>query len=101
MDYHKCQKEYIGFSDVASLVVRTLDEQSMQKLHLLEFAGDGSYSAYIADSKTEIGKHYSLVCEGHYWMWIYSDDSRVSQFDGNIIRVYRAGGYGCIIQILD
>ena len=101
MDYHEYHKKYIGFSDVASLVIRTLDEHSIQKLHLLQFGGDGSYSAYIVDSKAEIGEHYSLVCEGRWWMWIYSDEARVARFDGNIIRVYRAGGYGCIIQILD
>lgn len=99
-DHKAYGKLPLGYSDIASLILRSMNEDG-QKLGILDFGGDGCYNAYIVDADAKIPERYSLVFKGHNWLWVYSDSARVAEFDGRLINVYRAGGYGCVIQIID
>lgn len=100
----KSYKEYenitIGFSDIAQLILRFSCQPPVE----LNFGGDGEYGAYIVDEDAEIGAHYHEVARGDYWAWIYDDYGKSLNIDTNDnageIVVYRAGDYGCIIQII-
>lgn len=98
--YKKYDNITIGFSDIAQLILRFPCQPPVE----LNFGGDGEYIAYIVDEDAEIGAHYHEVARGDYWAWIYSDEGRTLRIDtaGNVgeIVVYRAGDYGCIIQII-
>lgn len=107
-DYHEYKKISLGCSDIASLTIRTCavpGESPCTILKALDFGEDGSYSAYLVDDDAEIGEHYEVVCEGHFWMTIYDDNGVAAKIDahdrvdGGTIRVYRAGMRGCIIQV--
>lgn len=93
-DHHEYSKISLGASDVASLVLRFPCGSKV-----LDFGEDGGYSSYLVDEECIIPDHYSLECECEHWLWIYDDTSRTLQFDGEKIRVFRAGVKGCIIQI--
>ena len=99
--YKEYAKAELGFSDVASLILRTMDANGGLKAAILGFGGDGCYSAYIVDSTAKIGEHYDLVFQGRVWLDVYDDTSLVAKFRGDAIRVYRAGAFGCIIQVID
>lgn len=96
-NYKEYEKKYIGSSDIAALTVRICD-----KVYSLNFGEDGEYFAYIVDSDCEIGKHYNLIFEGKHFINIYDDKELSFKFYmyGAKIKVYRAGDFGCIIQIL-
>lgn len=95
-DYHEYPKQFIGSSDIASLLIRTPLE-----CRVLDFGGDGEYSAYVVDKDAEIGSHYQKIMTAKGWAWIYSDLARVCKFEGDEINIYRSGGYGCVVQILN
>lgn len=93
--------EFIGASDIASLTVRAGD-----KVDALDFGEDGCYSVHIVeDAAVDIPAYYSCVFSAYSeWLKIYDDDglSFSKSFDGmKNIKIYRAGDFGCIIQILD
>lgn len=94
-------KEYIGESDIASLILVGCGKKRLL-LKELGFDGDDSYSAYIVDGgDVVIGSHYEKVAEFHSWMKVYDDYNMVKEFHANKIIVYRAGGFGCIIQLIN
>lgn len=95
-DYHEYPKQFIGSSDISSLMIRTPLE-----CRVLDFGGDGEYNAYVVDKDAEIGSHYEKIMTAKNWAWIYSDLQRVCKFEGDEINIYRAGDYGCIIQVLN
>lgn len=97
--YKDFEKQYIGSSDIASLILVGCDKNrlSLKELH---FGQDASYQAYIVEGKAEIGSHYHKVAEFESWMKIYDDEELVKQFIGKNIIVYRAAEMGCIIQII-
>ena len=64
------------------------------------FGEDGCYKAYIVTEDTEIGSHYSKVASFTDWMKIYDDDEKTFEKKAKKINVYRAGEFGCIIQII-
>lgn len=100
-NYKDYEKQCIGCSDIASLILRGINTNDELELKALKFGGDGVYWAYIVDADTEIPEHYTQVAEFKYWMQIYDDMARTATFrtKGNEkIKVYRAGMYGCIIQ---
>ena len=100
-NYKDYEKQCIGASDIASLILRGINTNGELELKSLKFGGDGVYWAYVADADTEIPEHYTQVAEFKHWMQIYDDAVAVATFrtKGNeIIKVYRAGMYGCIIQ---
>ena len=98
--YKDFEKEYIGSSDIASLILAGSSPNGL-KLHDLHFGIDASYQAYIVNGECEIGEHYELEAEFNIWLKIYDDDRLVKRFNADIIRVYRAGMQGCIIQLLN
>lgn len=77
--YKDFEKEYIGSSDLP--VERG--------------------KSYIVNGDCEIGEHYRFEAEFYTWLNIYDDDELVKEFKADIIRVYRAGNHGCIIQLLN
>lgn len=105
-NYKDFEKTYIGSSDVATLVLsgawplaEETNDPAPIKLKALAFAEDGNYNAYVVDGDTEIGAHYQLVATFEAWMQIYDDDGLTQKFVADEIRVYRAGEFGCIIQL--
>lgn len=92
--YKEYEKRNIGASDIASLIL-----SSPEKVEYINFGEDGLYSAYIVDEKAEIGSHYKKVFECEYWLKIYDDFDLTLSLHGSKINVYRAGNFGCIIQI--
>lgn len=105
MIYKEYQKRYIGSSDIAALTLtgmRPADEPgdcTGLKAFFLHFGEDGSYDAYICDEAAEIGEHYILEATFTRWLRVYDDHELVRKFYADIIKVYRAGEYGCIIQL--
>lgn len=96
--YKEFQKEYIGCSDIAALILAgpTSDGVSPK---MLNFGEDGTYYAYMVDQEdVEIPDHYKLVYECQYWLKIYDDDGLAKEINARNIKVYEAGYFGCIIQ---
>jgi len=98
-NYKEFEKEYIGSSDIASLILVGCGENSL-KLKELHFGGDGSYQAYVVDRETEIPKHYKKAEEFNIWLKIYDDEELVKEFEADKIEVYRAGEMGCIVKLI-
>ena len=94
-NYKDCIMKNIGCSDIASLTVR-----EPGKAHVLNFGEDGLYSAYIADENTIIGEHYNKVLTCRSWINIYDDEGLTFKAYGKEINIYRAGDFGCLIQII-
>lgn len=70
----------------------------------IDFGGDGEYYAYIIeDEKTNIPEYYTCVIDEECaWYMVYDDEEKTNDFAFGCdmrLRVYRAGAYGCIIQI--
>lgn len=105
MTYKNYEQKSIGCSDIAALTLtgmRPADEPgdgTGLKTCALHFGGDGSYDAYVVDDDAEIGAHYALEATFAHWLKIYDDDELVREFDADIIKVYRAGDFGCIVQL--
>lgn len=99
MYYKDYKKQGIGYSDIASLIMEGIRDGEV-KLERLLFGGDNDYDAYIVDDKAEIPEYYSKVAEFDKWFMLYDDERRVMNVHADKINVYRAGEYGCIIQII-
>lgn len=99
--YKEFDRVYIGGSDCAELVVR-----SVQKVGLLAFGQDDDYLAYECfGDDVQIGDHYIKVFEGETWLMIYDDHGLVYEHSEygkehgyEKVDVYRAGEMGCIIH---
>ena len=101
-NYKDFEKEYIGSSDIASLILAGYEENKGLSLKELRFGEDGFYNAFIVDEKdVEIGSHYNKVAEFDSWMKIYDDECLVRNFKADKIIVYRAYEMGCIIHLID
>jgi len=85
--YKDFEKQYIGLSDIASLILVGCGKNglSLKELHCGQ---DASYQAYIVEAEFDS------------WLKIYDDEGLVKQFSGKNIIVYRAAEMGCIIQIV-
>ena len=101
--YKDFNREFIGDSDISTLIMIGYNDKEKDGLSLrkLSFGDDCAYNAYIVNGAAEIGSHYKLVAEFSYWLKIYDDYERVKLFESDIIKVYRAGDIGCIIQLLN
>jgi hypothetical protein len=101
----KSYKEFdvclLGGSDYASLVLVGCDKEGKLASQILSFGEDGCYRAYLVEGEAEIGSHYSLEAEFTHWMRVYDDDSMAEKFNAKQIKVFRAGEFGCIIQLLN
>lgn len=98
--YKNYPKEYIGYSDIASLILVGCGEDDLI-LYELHFGQDDSYRAHIVDEDAEIGEHYSLAASFQSWLKIYDDAELVKEFHGSKINVFKAGMMGCIIQVIE
>ena len=101
----KSYKDYktvcLGGSDVASVTVTGCGKDGL-KAEIIGFGADGIYDAYLVDENAEIGSHYSLETVFNTWITVYDDDGRTFHIytkPGSEIKIYRAGDYGCIIQV--
>lgn len=94
--YKEYNRVYIGGSDCASLVLR-----APEKVQLLKFMEDGDYMAYLVDENAEIGAHYEKVFTATSWISIYDDNGLTFEANAEEINIYRAGNYGCIIQLIN
>jgi len=97
-NYKDFAKQYIGCSDIASLILVGCDENGLS-LKELHFGQDSTYHAYILKGEVEIGGHYHKVCEFETWLKIYDDFGLVTTFKSEKIIVYRAAEIGCIIHL--
>lgn len=102
--YKDFGKTYIGGSDIASLVLVGCKADKGLKTEPLYFGEDGSYSAYIIEQtekeEIKIESHYTKVATFNHWLKIYDDDEKTFDKRGKEINIYRAGQFGCIIQII-
>jgi hypothetical protein len=97
MGYYKDESHYLGYSDIASIIVRTVN-----KLEEVHFGGDGDYSAWIVrGDSAKIPSHYHPVFEDASagWLDIYDDHERTMHELCDACTIYRAGGYGILIHI--
>ena len=99
--YKDFDKQYIGSSDIASLILAGYKAGEGFVTIPLHFGQDDSYSAYIVEGEAVIGSHYEKRAEFDSWLKIYDDEGLVKQFKGKKIIVYRAAEMGCIIQIMN
>lgn len=102
LDYHAYSRASLGFSDIAALVLVGCGNNNL-KSEVLHFGGDDSYSAYVVDSRAKIGGHYQLKARFTTWLKVYDDEGLQLDLYGGVgteFLIYRAGGYGCLIQVL-
>jgi len=114
-NYKEYAKTYIGGSDFAALTVTAFGENGLTA-SVLRFGSDGEYQAYIVDAECEIPAHYKNVLHiepyqvtffdgtrgaPSGWVRVY-DDEAITYKAGfhNGLNIYRAGDFGCIIQLL-
>lgn len=94
---------YLGESDIASLTLRGgLDQDGQLKQpEILKLGSDGSYMAYFVESnEIEIPSHYTEVYQCNSWLWIYDDREKTKEINADLIKVYRAGEFGILIQAI-
>ena len=100
-NYKEYDRELIGASDIATLILAGHRDNIGLCLEKLNFGEDNEYKAYIVDEDAEIGSHYKLIAEFNCWLKIYDDDSLSYKCKADTIKVYRAGEMGCIIQLIN
>lgn len=98
--YKDFDQKYIGNSDIATLIMVGYSKDNGLITEALHLGGDDVYSAYIVTEESKIGDHYSKIATFSEWMKIYDDTGLSYKAEGKEINVYRAGMYGCIIQII-
>ena len=103
-NYKEFNSEYIGFSDIAALTMVGFVKEVGVTPQMLRFGGYSSYDAYIIERETNeevlIGDHYYKVATFNSWLKIYDDVGRTFKAYGREINIYRAGDYGCIIEVI-
>ena len=96
-NYKDFKKVYLGFSDIASLIIR--DAEGVTEI---KFGTDGAYEAYECfGNDVQIGEHYELVHKAKGWLKIYDDDEcTYTRYYKNYRNcdIYRAGDYGIILH---
>lgn len=97
--YKEYERQFIGDSDIAALIFVGTTKDGL-KANILNFGSDGRYNAYVVDENAKIGDHYTLEMEFETWLKIYDDEGLTEDYSADKIRVYRAGDFGCIIQLI-
>lgn len=97
--YKNCEVVMLGSSDISSLIMVGCDDEGL-KVRPLHFGSDGTYSAYVVEEGVEIGSHYKKVETFKHWLKIYDDEEKTFRINAKEINVYRAGDFGCIIQVV-
>ncbi len=100
-NYKDFERKTIGCSDISALILVGCRGEEGLKTEVLDFGEDGSYRAYIVDADTEIGIHYKKVATFNSWLKIYDDYELTYKVYANEINIYRAGEFGCIIQVIE
>ena len=99
--YKNYEKKFIGVSDYATLILVGCDKNGL-KTEQLHFGEDGWYSAYIVEgADVIIDSHYEKVATFNHWLKIYDDTARTFCEHAKEFNIYRAGDFGCIIQIIN
>lgn len=98
-NYKEYERTYIGSSDYAALLVSGCKDGKLDSQYI-HFGEDGIYNAYIVDGNAKIGNHYELECEFENWLKVYDDQGLVETFYAKHIKIYTAGDFGCIIQLI-
>ena len=100
-NYKDFEETYIGSSDVATLIMVGCRGDEGLVTEPLRFGGDGSYYAYMVEGEdVQIGEHYRLVATFNHWLKIYDDEERMYFESAKEFRIYRAGDYGVILQVI-
>ena len=100
--YKEFEQICIGGSDIATLILVGRYQEDGLKTQPLHFGEDGIYRAYLVyGSDVEIGSHYKKVATFNHWLKIYDDDEKTYEITAKEINIYRAGVFGCIIQIIN
>lgn len=94
-DYHETKRPF-GYSDIARLTA-----VGPREANFIEFGRDGGYCAYVIDESYQIPDHYTLHSMYKHWLTIFDDDSKVDEFKAEIIKVFRSGMSGLIIQLIN
>lgn len=97
--YKDYSQDYIGSSDVAALTAIGFDGREVAA-KIIKFGGDDAYMAYIVDEDAAIGDHYTEVARFKGWAKIVDDSEIQQKFYADEIVIYRAGEYGCVIQLI-
>lgn len=97
---YKNEMRSLGGSDYATLIMVGCRGDDGLVCEPLCFGADGEYKVYIVRDDS-VPSHYKIVSIFNHWLKIYDDDGRVFDMSGWEIRVYRAGDFGCVVQILD
>lgn len=94
--HYKDNVVYLGYSDISTIQVVGLVNNVKVK-----FAEDGSYRAYIVeqDGSIEIPAHYKKIGGVLGKALILDDSLNPSYIDCDLLRIYRAGSYGCILEV--
>ena len=99
--YKDFEKRFIGSSDISSLTLVGCRNEEGLVSEQLSFGEDGSYHAYVVtEPDVEIGVHYKKVATFTDWLKIYDEDGRTFDERAREINIYRAGDFGCIIELL-
>ena len=102
MKSHKSYgKQFIGVSDKAVLsLFGCVSGTDITEARLLQFGEDGAYYAYICDEEAIIPEHYRRMNTFTDHLVIVDDSANTQRYEAHEIVVYRAGNFGCIIQML-
>lgn len=96
--YKDCGRIFLGFSDIAELILRGLTDTYDVSLDRLIYGGDGEYMTYaVINGEAEVPSHYAKKYEYHGWLEIYDDMKKTCTIRADRICVYRAGDYGTLI----
>lgn len=87
--YKDFPTRYIGSSDIASLILVGCYKNLGLVMKPLHFGED-----------VEIGSHYEKIATFNSWLKIYDDEELTFDVSAKEINIFRAGEYGCIIQII-
>lgn len=104
--YKKYMPQYIGGSDIATLIVVGMQpeyDHSMVYPVLtmpLPFDEDGDYSAHVIDERADLPSHYKLFASFSSWMKIYDDTGLAYKINAPEIELYRAGKRGILIRVI-
>lgn len=105
--YKEYPKQHLGSSDIANITVRYADDEIENHNYIhyfnLHFGGDGDYYAYLIDNDyCKIPQHYELVFDKKVYLVDFIDDREVTYHISKQcnLKIWRAGNFGCIIQIV-
>lgn len=102
--YKEFDKVFIGYSDIASLILAGCRTGEGLVTEVLDFGEDGRYTAYIVERSSSeevtIGDHYRKEFTFNSWIRIYDDEELTFHASADSINIYTAGNFGCIIELI-